>query len=251
MDFLATPDTVTGTAGTNTPGTPTRVGLLTDGTSPNDASLNWAKYYNMILEEVRQVIVAFGGTPDDENWHQASIGLLARFAQEVTERTDADDALQDQIGTVGLTDLQQQINDLSALVVAQQLDVGTTIINNNPSSSGVNYGVWAIVMQGRVPVGLDAGSGIWTNTVGNQFGALTHTLISGEMPSHDHIQRDSFEGSIGQSYGLAGGVSTISTVDSAQELLSGVALTTESTGGGGAHNNVQPSEVVVYWRRTA
>lgn len=80
MDFLATPDTVTGTAGSATPGTPSRVGLLTDGTSPNDASLNYAKYYNMLLEEMRQIVVAFGGTPNKDNWHQAAIALAAWFA---------------------------------------------------------------------------------------------------------------------------------------------------------------------------
>ena len=79
MDFLATPDTVTGTAGSATPGAPTRVGLLTDGTSPNDASKNWAKYYNMLLEEMRHIIVTFGGTPDDDNWHQAADNLKARL----------------------------------------------------------------------------------------------------------------------------------------------------------------------------
>ena len=79
MDFLATPDTVTGTAGSATPGAPVRVGLLTDGTSPNDASKNWAKYYNMLLEEMRNIIVTFGGTPDDDNWHQAADNLKARL----------------------------------------------------------------------------------------------------------------------------------------------------------------------------
>ena len=87
MDFLATPDTVTGTAGSATPGAPTRVGLLTDGTSPNDASKNWAKYYNMLLEEMRHIIVTFGGTPDDDNWHQAADNLKLRL---IANGIDAD-----------------------------------------------------------------------------------------------------------------------------------------------------------------
>ena len=95
MDFLATPDTVTGTAGSTTPGAPSRVGLLTDGTSPNDASLNYAKYYNMLLEEMRNLITTFGGTPDEDNWHQAGIALLAK------------------IGTVGGTSLQAQIDNIT------------------------------------------------------------------------------------------------------------------------------------------
>lgn len=121
MDFLATPDTVTGTAGSATPGAPTRVGLLTDGTSPNDASKNWAKYYNMLLEEMRHIIVTFGGAPDDDNWHQAGIALMAKFQEEVAARYDADVLINadvadiySKIGTVSPTDLQTQINNINS-----------------------------------------------------------------------------------------------------------------------------------------
>jgi len=122
MDFLATPDTITGTAGTNTPGTPTRIGLLTDGTSPNDASLNWAKYYNMLLEEVRQVIVAFGGTPDDENWHQMATQIAATFATKIELAVVQDD----------LDDLRVEFNDFLNTFQNGNYGVGTHTIKVYP-----------------------------------------------------------------------------------------------------------------------
>lgn len=70
MDLLRTPDTATLPAGNNTPGSPVLNGLLVDGTSPASASKNYAKYYNMTLVELINVIQKAGIVPDSENWHQ-------------------------------------------------------------------------------------------------------------------------------------------------------------------------------------
>lgn len=90
----------------------------------------------------------------------------------------------------------------------------------------------------RVSVG-SGGSGTSTlaNTVGSTGGEETHTLVTGEMPSHTHVQ--TFANANGGTIDIAAGSNANlgSTVSSA--------MSTASAGSGGAHNNMQPS-IVVY-----
>lgn len=87
----------------------------------------------------------------------------------------------------------------------------------------------------RVAVG-SGGSGSATlgNAVGNTGGAETHTLTVNEMPSHSHTINswDEFDPGVGNSAGVneAGGFNLPQT---------------NPTGGGAAHNNIQPSAVVL------
>jgi len=73
------------------------------------------------------------------------------------------------------------------------------------------------------------------NTVGSVGGAETHTLIEAEMPAHTHTP--------------LGGNSFITSVGAGSIAPAGAnfaaVATTSSTGGGGAHTNVQPSAVVL------
>ena len=117
-------------------------------------------------------------------------------------------------------------------------------------------------LRGRVIAGLDnmggsAASRLTDTTItggadalGEVGGAQTHTLTEAQMPSHTHIQnshlhglsvyiegpfKDSFVGSNGQggSFGYS--------------INSGSATATnQNTGGGLAHNNVQPTMVLNY-----
>lgn len=86
----------------------------------------------------------------------------------------------------------------------------------------------------RTSVG-SGGTGTSTlgNAVGNTGGAETHTLTVAEMPSHTHTKTTSTAGSSTQQVQIG---SATSTAD---------AFTTDATGGGGAHNNLQPSAVVL------
>jgi microcystin-dependent protein len=99
-------------------------------------------------------------------------------------------------------------------------------------------------LRGRAPVGMDnmgtaAGAAdritaAWADTEGGSGGAETHTLDTTEIPAHTHnVQTRNSSGA---------GTTRI------QQATDGAAsdTATESTGGGGAHNNLQPA-LAGYW----
>ena len=108
-------------------------------------------------------------------------------------------------------------------------------VSTNPATL-LGFGTWVAYAAGRVPVG-KAASGTF-DTLNEEQGAETHTLSIAEMPAHTHTY----------------GKSTTSENMSIHDIsgLRGAATTnTGSTGGGTAHNNIQPSITVYMWRRTA
>ena len=100
-------------------------------------------------------------------------------------------------------------------------------------------------LRGRVIAGLDnmggtaAGNLTGRTTLGDPFGAETHTLLVDEMPSHSHGYGYSTEVDSN-----SGGDTHLST--SADNSLK----TTSATGGGAAHNNVQPTMTLNYIIKT-
>lgn len=93
-------------------------------------------------------------------------------------------------------------------------------------------------LKGRVPVGRDSAQAEF-DTLGEIGGAKTHTLTVAEMPSHVHNVQGSTNGYAG---GIAGGLffsSTPPTHPGYQNVI-------DAAGGGGAHNNLQPYQVVNY-----
>lgn len=96
-------------------------------------------------------------------------------------------------------------------------------------------------LRGRVPVGLDnlggsdAGRLGVANSLGGTGGAETHTLTEAQMPSHTHPPASGYEG-FWQADTAAGNVIQGGPTYQANN---GVGAT-GATGGGGAHNNMQP-----------
>lgn len=87
----------------------------------------------------------------------------------------------------------------------------------------------------RVPVGFDYQvTDADFDSPGNTGGAKTHTLTSAEMPSHSHQQQ------------LGGSLSTVANVAGLYVIGDQNTSNTASTGGGGAHNNMQPYIVMHY-----
>ncbi|QDP44852.1 minor tail protein [Microbacterium phage Araxxi] len=110
-------------------------------------------------------------------------------------------------------------------------------------------------LQGRAPIGYD-GTQTEFNALGKTGGAKTHTLSVNEMPSHTHDWvRDSGTSTTETSFNIPrhhkttanGGEKTFAT-GTTGEVVSYYNL--GSTGGGAAHNNLQPYQVINYIIKT-
>lgn len=83
-------------------------------------------------------------------------------------------------------------------------------------------------LKGRVPVGLDTAQTEF-NAIGKSGGEKTHTLTIPEIPNHSHSY----------SFYAASSTRGLSPYDGSWNNVLGN-YTSGSTGGGGAHNNLQP-----------
>lgn len=122
--------------------------------------------------------------------------------------------------------------------------VGSIYQSIKPENPGTFMGgTWVQEAKGRVLVGLDSANASF-KTPGQTGGEATHTLTINEIPSHSHQQQ-----------GNGGGTATTGYMNSIHHNANGgnvyTGNRTNGTGGGGAHNNLQPYYVVYIWRRTA
>jgi hypothetical protein len=122
----------------------------------------------------------------------------------------------------------------------QAFPVGSVYIATvatNPSTL-LGYGTWSVFGTGQVLVGLNAGDPNFGHIL-DAGGEKTHTISTTEMPAHTHTE--TIWGSAGSNVGgqASNGSSNLGTI------------TSSSTGGGGAHNNLQPFITVQMWLRTA
>lgn len=95
-------------------------------------------------------------------------------------------------------------------------------------------------LSGRVVVGQGLGSGLTTRSMGATGGAETHTLTTGEIPSHSHTVANTVQIS---------GFNTLTESDNSSnelDLVNSQTTTSSSAGGGGSHNNMQPFAVLNY-----
>jgi microcystin-dependent protein len=144
------------------------------------------------------------------------------------------------------------------------------VVSTNPATL-LGYGTWAAFAAGRVLVGIDAGDSDF-DTVRETRGAKTHTLQTSEIPAHTHTQDAHTHTQNAHQHNIShvrsattGGATTLiartsdtsSTVgadvltDTATATNQNATATNQDAGGGGAHNNLQPSIVVYMWERTA
>lgn len=130
-----------------------------------------------------------------------------------------------------------------------------SVVNTNPNIL-LGYGTWVAFATGRTLVGIDAGQTEF-DTVEETGGAKTHTLTSGEMPAHTHqelVFNSVSGGTTNALYCAAVATSTMDNVlqgGTSQGNGTAINLPTGSTGGGGAHNNLQPYIVVYMWKRVS
>jgi len=117
----------------------------------------------------------------------------------------------------------------------------TTVTNYADSAAVVNAiggTTWTAFGAGKVLVGLDS-SDTDFDTAEETGGAKTHTLITSEMPAHNHT------------YVRKGTTTGGSTQGGDPNSVGQFTDNTSTTGGGAAHNNLQPYIVVYMWKRTA
>lgn len=118
--------------------------------------------------------------------------------------------------------------------------------------------------RGRALIGDGTGSGLTARTLAQTTGVETHTLASSEMPSHNHTQDAhghsvndpghphtvsraiGASGSGGNAILTTAGASLGNIADSNTTgiTIANATATNQSTGGGGAHQNMQPSAVI-------
>jgi len=153
------------------------------------------------------------------------------------------------------------------------------LLCNGQSTSGYSnlaavVGSFVPDLMGRSPIGYGAGSGLTDRTtIGAKTGAETHTLTSAEIPAHSHpnaltgtttfaaaTHYHGVNSNFTASYFLGNGLyytegSTVvangTTNTGANDNTASVGLSNaNNTGGGGAHNNMQPSTVVNFIIKT-
>jgi len=196
--------------------THTELNLL-DGVTANTTELNY-------------VDVATLGTAE------ASKALTVDASKDVTgiRNITATGALSVGSGTLGG-------NTIATL--ANIYPVGSIYMNASDSTNPatlLGFGTWVAFGAGRVPVGIDAGQTEF-DTAGETGGAKTHTLTISEMPSHTHNNQAGI---------LPPPNSNDVDVTGGNARTLGDDVATEATGGGQAHNNLQPYIVVYMWKRT-
>lgn len=94
-------------------------------------------------------------------------------------------------------------------------------------------------LRGVVPVGKS--TDVEFNALAKNFGTKTHTLTAAQMPSHRHAS-----GNDGGHFVYGGLTNASGPASGAGFRTALTAVNTGYTGGGGAHNNIQPS-VTVNW----
>lgn len=128
--------------------------------------------------------------------------------------------------------------DGSSLLRASYPDLFTAIGTVWGSSSGTTFNVPDL--RGRAPIGAGTGVGLSARTLASSGGEETHVLTTGEIPSHTHTQVVTAD--------TGGGTALRQDYDI--DVVNGGSfpqgVSTGGTGGGGAHNNMQPWRAVNY-----
>jgi len=132
-----------------------------------------------------------------------------------------------------------------------------SVLSTNPAT--YFGGTWTAISAGRVLVGVDDTQTEF-DTAEETGGAKTHVLSESEMPTHTHVQdphqhgfttlRGGGTGAQSTAFsGIATGVDNSSTPTAMQ--TNAVAAVNQATGGGLAHNNLQPYLTCYIWKRVS
>jgi len=163
--------------------------------------------------------------------------------------------------------------------------IGSVYVSVLPTDPGIlfGFGTWVAFGAGKALVGVDVGDSDF-DAAEKTAGAKTVTLTEAQIPSHTHVQNSHNHTQDAHTHiqnahshvenvasiatgGLVGSTpdaSTNTSVASGYSTANATAVNqnatatnqaatavNQNTGGGAAHNNVQPSIAVYFWKRTA
>lgn len=183
--------------------------------------------------------------------------------------------------SIGATFVSAAINNLGRLIFTRRngevLDAGQVlskaadawpvgsvyigVTSTNPAEL-LGGGTWERFAEGRVIVGVDPTQPEF-DANGETGGAKSHTLTTAEMPAHNHTTSGGVHDHHmmtstqlgGSNYTMPKGGGGTVTDDTPQSATlptgSGHSHTMGNTGGGTAHNNLQPYITAYIWKRTA
>ena len=147
--------------------------------------------------------------------------------------------------TIATAERMNHIEDGIADLYNAIFPVGQIVIkgDNEDYSNWLGF-TWERTAVGKVLVGIDSTDTDF-NTIGKTGGKKTHTLTVDEMPKHRHTQISANSGSSG----LTG--TTYSGLGWSTGNNESLSTAMQNAGGSQPHNNLQPYQVVAYWKRIA
>lgn len=146
--------------------------------------------------------------------------------------------------TVATAERMNHIEDGIADLYNAIFPIGQIVIkgDNEDYSNWLGF-TWERTAVGKVLVGIDSTDTDF-NEIGKTSGEKTHTLTINEMPNHYHNVNYGRSAPLGLNSGSTGYKLNYEDGGTQQIYAS-------ATGGGQPHNNLQPYQVVAYWKRIA
>lgn len=208
---------------------------------------------------------AFRNNGGDGIFHDGSVAVAVNNGS-IVARFQTPAAITETTKNVVTMDILNQ-----ALAAHQSYKVGDVYITTATEDPATRwgYGTWERFAQGRTLVGYSENGSDpnWTRTIMNTFGEYSVMLTADNAPPHTHFAiKDQYggESDLNATYNIATSAHRVES-DYKGYILGGTtnkipdrARTSNPIGTNGApitestpHNNVQPSVVVYFWRRTA
>ena len=226
------------------PGTTEIVTISTGTNGYNRIDLICAKYSknaNTRIEDVQLVVIE--GTPS------TGVPTEPTYIQGNILEGDVDAFMPIwKVTLTGLTPVLTRYKETQTYpptVIDMIYPVGSIYMSVNATNPGNFFGgTWVEWGSGRVPVGVKSNDANF-NTVEKIGGESTHTLTVEQMPGHAHNYQFTVVPEI-TGVNLGYGTEAVGGPGDYSQSMS-----TYTTGGGQAHNNLQPYITCYMWKRTA